>query len=257
MELNGQLVPMELDTGATVSLISHSTQQRLFADVPLEKSDVQLATYTAEPIPVLGVMKVCVKYGDYCGTEHLYVVPGNGPTLLGRDWLQSIRLNWSSLGIGSVSSSPRSLESLLQKYEEVFRKEVGTMQRFKAKLVVNPGAKPRFCRPRSVPYALREAIERELDRLESEGVVERVSHSDWAAPIVAVPKQDGSVRIWGDYKVTVNSALDIDQYPLPRPEDLMTCLSGGRRFTKLDLSSAYQQMLLEEESRPFVTINTH
>ena len=91
MELNGQLVSMELDTGATVSLISHSTQQRLFADVPLEKSDVQVATYTAEPIPVLRVMKVCVKYGDYCGTQHLYVVPGNGPTLLGRDWLQSIR----------------------------------------------------------------------------------------------------------------------------------------------------------------------
>ena len=206
---------------------------------------------------MLGVMKVCVKYSDYCGTQHLYVIPGNGPTLLGRDWLQSIRLNCSSLGIGSVSSSPRSLESLLQKYEEVFRKEVGTMQRFKAKLVVNPGAKPRFCRPRSVPYTLREAIEHELDRLEFEGVVERVSHSDWAAPIIAVPKQDVSVRICGDYEVTVNSALDIDQYPLRRPEDLMTCLSGGRRFTKLDLSSAYQQMLLEEESDPFVTINTH
>lgn len=54
----------------------------------------------------------------------------------------------------------------------------------------------------------------------------RVSHSDWAAPIVAVLKQDGAVRICGDYKVTVNSALDIDQYPLPQPEDLMTCLLG-------------------------------
>ena len=60
-----------------------------------------------------------------------------------------------------------------------------------------------------------------------------------------------------DYKVTVNAALDIDQYPLPRPEDLMTCLSSFCRFTKLDLSSANQQMPLEEALRPFVTINTH
>ena len=104
---------------------------------------------------------------------------------------------------------------------------------------------------------LRGAVEHELDRLESVGVIERVSHSDWAAPIVAVPKSDGTVRICGDYKVTVNSALDIDQYPLPRPDDLMACLSGGHRFSKLDLSSAYQQMTLEEESRPFVTVNTH
>ena len=61
------------------------------------------------------------------------------------------------------------------------------------------------------------------------------------------------VRLCGDYKVTVNKELDIDQYPLPRPEDLMT---GGKKFSKLDLSAAYQQMALDEESRKFVTINT-
>ena len=37
----------------------------------------------------------------------------------------------------------------------------------------------------------------------------------------------------------------------------MTCLSGGKRFTKLDLSSAYQQMPLEEDSRQYVPVNTH
>ena len=96
-----------------------------------------------------------------------------------------------------------------------------------------------------------------MDRLEESGVVERVSHSDWAAPIVPVPKPDGTVRICGDYKVTVNSALDVDQYPLPRPANLMASLTGGQKFSKIDLTSAYQQMILEEESRQYVTINTH
>ena len=40
--------------------------------------------------------------------------------------------------------------------------------------------------------------------MEREGVIEHVDHSEWAAPIVAIPKKDGSFRICGDYKVTVN-----------------------------------------------------
>ena len=75
----------------------------------------------------------------------------------------------------------------------------------------------------SVPYALREAIERELNRLETLGVIEKVSHSDWATLIVPVPKADG---ICGNYKATVNPQLVVDQYPLPKPEDLFTVLGG-------------------------------
>ena len=72
-----------------------------------------------------------------------------------------------------------------------------------------------------------------------------------------MPKPDGRVRLCGDYKITVNPAIDVEQYPLPKPQELLATLSGGQRFTKLDLSAAYQQMLLEEESRKLVTINTH
>ena len=49
----------------------------------------------------------------------------------------------------------------------------------------------------------------------------------------------------------------MDQYPLPKPDDLFTALSGGKRFTKLDLKHAYQQMRLEDSAKELVTINTH
>ncbi len=62
------------------------------------------------------------------------------------------------------------------------------------------------------------------------GVLERVDHSDCAAQTITVPKPDGQVRICGDYKVTTNPVLDVDQYPLPRPEDLLATLAGGRYF---------------------------
>ena len=124
------------------------------------------------------------------------------------------------------------------------------------KLHVNPQAKPRFFRPRSVPYALRSRVEQALESLESEGIIERVDFSEWAAPIVPVIKRDGTIRICGDYKIIVNQAACVDAYPLPRVDDLFASLAGGTSFTKLDLAHAYNQLLLDEESRSYVTINT-
>ena len=130
------------------------------------------------------------------------------------------------------------------------------MKAFQAHLRVRSGAKPVFHRPRAVPYAIKEVIEKELDRLEREGIIEKVEHSEWAAPIVPIPKGDGQIHICGDCKVTVNANLEVDQHPLPKPEDLFASLSGGQQFTKLDLKHAYQQMMLDGDSRKLVTINT-
>ena len=67
---------------------------------------------------------------------------------------------------------------------------------------------PRFFKPRSIPYAVKGVIGKELDRLEEEGILEKIDHSDWASPIVAVMKPNGKYRICGDFKVTVNQALE-------------------------------------------------
>jgi hypothetical protein len=80
---------------------------------------------------------------------------------------------------------------------------------------------------------LKKAVDKELDRLESSGVLDKVDHNDWAVPIVVIPKNDGDVRLCGDYSETVNPALDVDQYPLP---DISATLAGGKYFMKLDLS---------------------
>ena len=54
-------------------------------------------------------------------------------------------------------------------------------------------------------------------------------------------------------KTTVNPVLVVDKYPLLRPDDLMSQLAGGQRFSKIDLSQAYQQVQLDDESHKFVT----
>ena len=256
LELNGKPLEMEVDTGAAVSIISELTKKTMFPTATLSKTPVTLRTYSADPLTVLGKLSVEVKYRDYVGTHSLFVVEGKGSNLLGRDWLTAIRLDWASIKAVALGR-PAAMEGLISEYAEVFTPGTGTMRHVTAQLCLKEGAQPRFFRPRSVPYSLKERVGKELDRLEEAGVLRKTSHADWAAPIVPVVKKDGSIRICGDYKVTINPSLCIDQYPLPKPSDLMSCLTGGQKFSKLDLSAAYQQVTLDEASSKMVVVNTH
>ena len=65
------------------------------------------------------------------------------------------------------------------------------------------------------------------------------------------------MRICGDYKVTLNQVLDVDQNPLPEPSNLFATLAGGKVFSKLDLTQAYHQMEVEEKFQHFLTITAH
>ena len=66
------------------------------------------------------------------------------------------------------------------------------------------------------------------------------------SPLSAIPNQ-----------LDLESFCALDQYPLPKPADLMTCITGGQSFSKLDLTAAYQQLLPDDESAKLVAINTH
>ena len=216
-------VTMEIDTGCSVSLLSHTEWARLKEKAPKLTLDTQnvpcLRTYSGHNIQPLGRTLLDVYHNDTRYQLYALVVPGTGPNLLGRDWLSVLQLNW-------------------------------------AKLYVDETVQPRHCKPRPVPLAMRAKVESELYRPQEEGVIRPVAFSEWAAPIVPVLKASGDIRICGDYKVTINQAVKVDKYPIPNIDDLFTKVSGGQLFTTLDLSNAYQQVVLEEESRKLTTINT-
>ncbi|KAG7304206.1 hypothetical protein JYU34_011144 [Plutella xylostella] len=121
---------------------------------------------------------------------------------------------------------------------------------------VKPDAQLKFFKPRPVPLALKAKVEDELKRLVDLGILEKVEHSEVATPIVPVLRPDGNVRICGDFSVTLNKMLYMDDYPLPRIDDLFSKLHGGEQFSKLDLSRAYNQLVLDE-SKHLTCINTH
>ena len=134
---------------------------------------------------------------------------------------------------------------------------MGTLHGTTVKLHIDPQSVPKFCKARPIPFSLKKKVEIELQRLEAAGVISSTRFSDWATPFVPVAKRDGSVRICGDYKITLNRMLQSEVYPLPRIEELFTALACGVHFTKLDLLHAYKQLVLEEESAMLATISTH
>ena len=255
--VNGQPLSMEVDTGASVSIASQETFESIRegeSSLELEAPTVRLKTYTGEPIKVCGTTQVPVVHNGQTVALPLVVTEGSGPTLLGRNWLEALRLDWRT--IFRVGNN-LTLQQVLGEHKEVFNDELGELRGVAAKIHIDRNARPRFEKSRPVPFAMKKKVEKELERLQTLGIIRPVRFADWAAPIVPVMKSDGGVRICGDYKITVNRASKLEKYPIPRIDELFASLSGGRLFSKLDLSHAYLQVPLDESSQQFVTINTH
>ena len=172
----------------------------------------------------------------------------------GKRLVESSKADWQQI----YQVHTASLQAVLARYPAVFQEGLGTVKGYQAKIYVDTDAVPRFHPARSVPYALHDKADQELKRLQDKGTLEPVEIAEWAAPIVAVLKQDKStVRICGDFSVTINPVSKLDRYPIPKISDLFAKLRKGKLFSKLDLSHAYQQLPLEEESKKYTVINTH
>ncbi|KAI5086647.1 hypothetical protein C0J45_23302, partial [Silurus meridionalis] len=253
--LEGQPVKMEIDTGAAVSLVSDAVYREILSHLPLKPPDVVLKTYTGESVTMKGLTQVTVELNGQTKKLPLYVVVGDYPSLMGRSWLEQLKVDWPTIHM--MTPKTLDLEGVLEKHSEVFKQELGSMEGITVKLTVEQGSQPKFLKSRPLPYALKPKVEASLDELVKNGVLEPVNVGKWATPFVPVIKKDGGIRICGDIKVTVNPVLSAEQYPLPHINDLFAGLTGGQRFSKINLNQAYLQMHVEEQSRELLTINTH
>ena len=181
LKIDGKPCSFELDTGAGVSLIGEVEFRKLWSrrSAPaLRRGRVTLSTYTKDPVPVLGECDVRVRYEGQRKQLTLIVVKGDGPSLMGRNWLTQFQLDWPRLAAYQTASvnacSATSGLPIVTKFPEVFGNGLGELRGQKAKIRVKSGATPRFCKPRAVPYARRTQVENEIRRLERQGVIEQV-----------------------------------------------------------------------------------
>ena len=223
---------MELDTDSAVSVLPYKRYKEHFGHVKLPESLVTLKTYTGQKITPRREMKCNVKFRGQEKELTQQVVETPETALFGLEWLSKIQLNWGEIKALKLSKAPegvmqRKVDKLLQQYESVFSEGVGTLKGHKADLKVEESGQPSFRKPRQVPYALHPKVEVEVTRLERDGILSEVEYSQWATPIVPVVKRNGSVRVCGDFKVSVNPVLLTEQYPLPRIDDIFAKFGWG------------------------------
>ena len=260
MLVQGSPLEMELDTGASVSLVTKSVYEKCFSDMTLESvQGISLKSYSGNCIPVLGKVNPVVEHNGQRQVLPLLVVDcGDRPSLLGRDWLAKLRLDWPTI-LGTVNQVEKSksvmASDVKQRFSDLFGKELGDIVGMEATVELKEGAQPKFQRCRPIPFALHDKVMAELDKQVAEGELVPVKHSVWASPLVVVPKGDG-VRLCADFKVTINEHVKTDSYPLPTPEEVFAKLAGGESFSKLDLSRAYKQLRVAETSQHLLTVNT-
>jgi hypothetical protein len=253
VNIDDYTVECEVDTGSRISAISEEFCKQMFPHKHINSDNLMLRCYSGTRIESLGFIVVNVKLGDVVAKNlACYVIKNGGRPLLGRDWIMA--LNIKQINFNEIFDDP-CISRLAAEFPEVFNNKLGKCKKLLQLQLTD--REPVYVRARPVPLSLRARVEHELGRLEAEGTIYRVEHSEYGTPIVPVIKNNGDIRICGDYKITVNRKLKRDYYPLPRIEELFAVLSGGKEFTKIDLTNAYQQTMLTEDSQPCTAITTH
>lgn len=153
-----------------------------------------------------------------------------GPPIIERDWLTKLEVLPLQFNFHSLSQ-----QDIIPNYPSVFSEKLGYFKHKTFKLYLKKDTILVFCKPRVIPFSLKDSVSKELDRLIEAELLVPVESSYWATPIVPVVKPDKSIRLCGDYKITLNKYLEVDRYPIPRVVDLISAFQGAMVFCTLDL----------------------
>ena len=187
----------------------------------------------------------------------------NTDNLFGTDWIEKFNLWHCPMSTfcrnlkSPITNTEKLKQECKQKFPEVFSGSLEKCTKMKAQFQVKDHAQPIFKKKRNVPFAALEQIDEELDRLEKAGILSKTDFSKWAVPTVYVRKKSNQLRVCADFSTGLNQALKDHLYPLPSPEEKFNKLNGGKIFSKIDLSDAYYQIEVEENSCKLLCINTH
>lgn len=194
----------------------------------------------------------------------IYVSPNDDLNVFGNDLLSKFNL-WnipfndfcSNEKIFQINTENNYTEFLKSNFTSCFEKSLGKCINFKAHLTLKPNTYPPFIKFRPPPFAFQSLIETELKRLQKLDVISPVTISNCAAPIVSKLKKTGEIRICADFSTGLNENLENHRYPLPLPGDIFAKLNGSTIFSHIDLSDAFLQIEMDDESKNLLVINTH
>ena len=149
------------------------------------------------------------------------------------------------------------LLNLITKYKEIFSDKLingGLVDKFPCRIKVRDGVEPTWIRRYNYSDTEHERIDKEVDELYKAHVIED-SVSPWESPVVIVRKKDGNDRFCIDFR-KVNMLVEKDVYPLPNIDLVLRSFNGCNHFTKMDFTSGFFQIKINENDRPVTAFAT-
>ena len=225
----------------------------------MEVPNLKLKSYSNNNIEVVGKVTCVVSNpkNDECYQLDFVVVPEGEPILGLKAILAMNLIKIQRSNIFRVSSCKYGWNELKKNFFDVFdTSKVGEIKGHSVKIHLKDDALPVFRRSRPVPFALEKKVEKAINESVLLGILEPVSFSEWASPVVSVVKPSGEIRLCADFKATLNPQLKVEHHPLPSIEHLFAKIKSAKYMTKLDFSRAFEQLVVDEKCREPLTINT-
>lgn len=229
-----------------------STYRSLGVKAPLHKSQKRLYAYDGTALQVDGHIRLPCKYNGNTLTQEFYIVNTNSTPIVGLE--TCLALNLMKLVLATSETESLTKDNILSKYQDIFE-GIGCLPG-ECEIHLRSDAIPVVHPPRRVPIALSDKLKAELLRMESLGVITKVTEpTDWVNSLVTVEKPDGSLRICLDPK-HLNDAIKRPHYPNKTLDDILPDLSGAAYFSRFDARSGYWSLKLTESSSYLTTFNS-
>ncbi len=262
VNIGGVDINVLVDSGSTCNLIDSTLWSKMKESgirCKSERRGKEVFAYgQEEKLNVLGVFlaEIMSKQTRKAEMAEFVVFKGKGVPLLGRDTAE--KLNLLRVGpevVNQISSNEN--KDIISRYKDIFS-GVGQLKGIELKLHIDENVKPVAQPLRRIAYGLREKVEKKLNELLEQDIIEEVKEtpSKWISPLVVVNKPDGDIRMCVDMR-RANTAIIRERHPIPTVDDVLFDMNGAKVFSKMDLKWGFHQIQLEPSSRDITTFITH
>ncbi|KAK2710763.1 hypothetical protein QYM36_012067 [Artemia franciscana] len=250
LTLDNQLsVNFKIDTGAQANVIPKNIFDQLDPKPNLQSTNQRLTSYWGTRIPVIGTCDLTCSHKQYPrGAHRFYVVNSTSTPIVG--YRSSIDLNVIKLVL-NVNAEQTSIE---EKYKSLFEC-IGQLEG-ECNIHLKEGSILTVYPARRVPEALKDKLQDEPNRMERDGIIEKVTEpTEWVNSMVMIEKKNGTVRLCID-PVDLHKCIRRPYYPIPTLEDVTAKLHGAKVFSKMDARSGYWSLVLSATVSEMTTFST-
>ncbi|XP_020297567.1 uncharacterized protein K02A2.6-like [Pseudomyrmex gracilis] len=237
-------ITLQLNTGSDLTIICSQTWSALGKPTGIVTSHIARDA-SSNSILFYQEFSCFVSFKEITKRLRCFVSSNPELNVMGLDWITAFNLwNQSFNDFCHLTKSEDTqfdINKYQHKFQDVFASGLGRCIKTKVKLHLKSDAKPVFKPKRPVAFAILPQVDAEVDRLEQNGIISPIKYSE----------------ICADFSTGLNESLETNRHPLPLPDEIFAQLANYKYFTHLDLSDAFLQVEIDDDSKKLFTINTH